>query len=175
MWTIGLTWAIPGTGSLAGVVIEPRPAADPELAALLAEQQAELRSLDGGVDGVVYPLDPSIEYLVLVLDGMAVGCGALQRLGAGTAEIKRMYTSPAYRRRGFSRRMLAALEQLALDRGCAVVRLETGTYMPAAMGLYRAAGYAEIPPYGEYAGNPFSVCFERLLGDAQPYRDIQIK
>src|SRR6266542_2782293 len=83
MWTMTRT----RTGSLAGVLIEHRPATDPELAALLAEQQAELRVLDGGVDGVVYPLDPAIELLVAVVDGVVVGCGGLQRLDETTAEI----------------------------------------------------------------------------------------
>src|SRR6266545_4410509 len=137
MWTMTRT----RTGSLAGVLIEHRPATDPELAALLAEQQAELR----------------------VLDGVVVGCGGLQRLDETTAEIKRMYVRPPHRRRGISRRMLAALEALAMERGCTVVRLETGSYMPGAIAFYRSAGYEQIPPYGQYAGNPFSVCLERQL------------
>ena len=159
MWTMTRT----RTGSLAGVLIEHRPATDPELAALLAEQQAELRVLDGSVDGVVYPLDPAIELLVAVVDGVVVGCGGLQRLDETTAEIKRMYVRPPHRRRGISRRMLAALEALVMERGCTVVRLETGSYMPGAIAFYRSAGYEQIPPYGQYAGNPFSVCLERQL------------
>jgi putative acetyltransferase len=148
---------------LIGLVIEARPAGDPELVALMAEEQAELHALDGGVDGVVYPLDPSIEFLVALLDGVAVACGGLQHLDAGTAELKRMYVRPPYRRRGISRRVLAALEERAAAQGYAMARLETGTYLPAAVAFYRAAGYAEIPPYGQYIDNPFSVCFERRL------------
>jgi putative acetyltransferase len=102
-------WTMTRTGSLSGVLIEPRHAGDPELATLLAEQQAELRLLDGGVDGVVYPLDPAIELLVAIVDDVAVGCGGLQRLDPATAEIKRMYVRPPHRRRGISRRVLTPL------------------------------------------------------------------
>jgi GNAT superfamily N-acetyltransferase len=45
-------------------------------------------------------------FLIAYLDGQPVGCGALRSLpptGARVAEIKRMYTAPAARRRGVSR------------------------------------------------------------------------
>jgi putative acetyltransferase len=31
------------------------------------------------------------------------------------------------------------------------------------IGLYRSAGYVDIPPFGEYVGNAVSVCFEKRL------------
>lgn len=55
-------------------------------------------------------------YLVGVVSGRVVACGAIQVIAPEVAEIKRMY-----------------------------------------------AGYGEIPVYGEYLGNPYSVCFEKRL------------
>ena len=69
-----------------------------------------------------------------------------------------------YNGRGIARQLIVALEEEALADGRPVLRLETGTYLPAAIGLYRSAGYAPIPVFGEYVGNPYSVCFEKSLG-----------
>jgi GNAT superfamily N-acetyltransferase len=146
-----------------GVLIETRPATDPELAALLTAQQRELRAADGGLDGQVYVLGDGASYLVAVLDRRAVGCGAWQRLAPGVAELKRMYVRPAYRGRGVARHLVVALEEEALAAGHRTLRLETGSYLPAAISLYRSCGYLPIPVYGEYVGNPFSVCFEKHL------------
>jgi hypothetical protein len=59
--------------------------------------------------------------------------------------------------------LIVALEEEALAAGRPILRLETGTYLSAALHLYRSAGYQPIPVYGEYVGNPFSVCFEKRL------------
>jgi putative acetyltransferase len=139
----------PGPHIVSGVLIERRPANDPELATLVLAQQRELR------DGAAY--------LVCVTGGRAVACGAWQPLEPGVAELKRMYVRPAYRGRGIARQLVVALEEEALAAGYPVLRLETGTYLAAAVALYRSAGYAPIPVYGEYVGNPFSVCFEKRL------------
>lgn len=150
------------------MLIEPRPYTDPELAVLVTAQQLELRAAGrtgGFADHVVYPMRDDARYLVGVLGGRAVACGALQVLDADTAEIKRMYVRPAQRGRGLARQILAALEELALLSGRTVLRLETGSYLPGALRLYASSGYAEIPPYGEYAGNAYSVCFEKRLAD----------
>ena len=56
-----------------------------------------------------------------------------------------------------------ALESAAREHGYLTLRLETGTRQPEAIGLYRSAGYGEIPCFGEYADDQFSVCFEKRL------------
>lgn len=148
------------------VLIEARSHTDPELAVLVAAQQAELRAAGRAgdvVDDVVYPAQDDARYLVGVLGGRVVACGAVQFLDTETAEVKRMYVRPAYRGRGLARQLLVALEELALAAGRTVLRLETGSYLPQALRLYASSGYAEIPRYGEYADNPYSVCFEKRL------------
>jgi GNAT superfamily N-acetyltransferase len=145
------------------MLIETRPATDPEIAALVTAQQRELREADGGLDGQVTLTRDDIRYLAVVLDRRAVACGGVQSLDRDTGEIKRMYVRPAYRGRGIARDLLAALEELAFQLGHRTVCLETGTYLPAAIGLYTSCGYAPIPVYGEYVDNPYSVCFAKRL------------
>ena len=166
----------PTDGSLDRVLIESRTTKDAELLAMVTAQQVELAGLEG--DGhISFPLYEQIEYLVGVLDGerdgdgsgdgaafgAAVACGALQALEPGVGEVKRMYVRPAYRGRGLSRIMLAAVEKLAAQRGIHILRLETGRVYDAALGLYTSSGYSEIPLYGQYVGHPLSICFEKRL------------
>ncbi|MEV4498354.1 GNAT family N-acetyltransferase [Micromonospora arborensis] len=145
------------------MLIESRPAIDPEIAALVIAQQRELREADGGLDGQVFVPHDDARYLAGVVNGRAVACGALQSIDAETGEIKRMYVRPAYRGRGIARQLLAAIEECAFRQGHSVVCLETGVYLPAAIALYRSCGYDEVPVYGEYVGNPYSICFAKRL------------
>lgn len=145
------------------MLIETRPATDPELISLVLAQQRELREADGGLDGQATVVREGAQYLVAVLGGRAVACGAWQRLDAGTAELKRMYVRPAFRGRGIARQLVVSLEEEALAAGHPTLRLETGSYLPAAIALYRSVGYTPIPTYGEYVNNPYSVCFEKRL------------
>lgn len=145
------------------MLIESRPAADPEIAALIIAQQRELRDADGGLDGQVFVPHDDVRYLAVVVNGRAVACGGLQSIDAETGEVKRMYVRPAHRGRGIARQLLAALEECAFRQGHSVVCLETGTYLPAAIGLYASCGYDRIPVYGEYVDNPYSVCFAKRL------------
>ena len=85
--------------------------------------------------------------LLATLRGEAVGIGALKLHGEGPAEIKRMWVSRAARELGVGRRLLAELEDRAVERGVGVVRLETNRALGEAIGLYRSAGYSEVPAF----------------------------
>jgi putative acetyltransferase len=142
--------------------IEPRHPDDAAVHSLIAEQQRELTEAEG--DGhVVFPLHEHIEFVVGYIDDAPVACGAVQRLGFGIGEIKRMYVVPPLRGQGLSRRILAALEEMAVRQGLHTLRLETGAFLAPAVGLYTSSGYAEIPPFGQYVGHPASVCYEKVL------------
>jgi putative acetyltransferase len=144
------------------MVIEPRHQDDATVYALVTEQQRELTEAEGDRH-VVFPLHEHIEFVVGFVDDAPVACGALQQLGGGIGEIKRMYVVPALRGHGLSRRILAALEDLAARQGLHTLRLETGAFLTPAVGLYTSRGYAEIPPFGQYVGHPASVCYEKVL------------
>jgi putative acetyltransferase len=140
-----------------------RPADDPAVLALTAAQQDELNHLAPDADAVRHALHAEIEFAVGSVDGEAVACGALQRLTETEAEIKRVYVTPAARRSGLARQIVAAIEIRAAERHFAIVRLETGTTYQSAISLYSACGYARVPAYGEYIGNPYSACFAKRL------------
>lgn len=144
------------------MVIEPRSPDDAQVLALASAQQAELAALEGETH-FSFPLRDHVEFLLGVLDGEPVACGALQRLEPTVGEVKRMYVQPEHRGRGLSRQILAAIEDLAVRRGMRTLRLETGKYLPVALNLYMSSGYREIPLFGEYVGRPLSVCFEKDL------------
>jgi len=90
---------------------------------------------------------PAGYFLVARIDGAVAGCGALKRLDAGIAEIKRMWTAPAMRGRGVARRVLQALETIARESGVTTLRLETNRTLTEAQALYRQQGYAEVPAF----------------------------
>ena len=102
-------------------------------------------------------------FLVARVGGQPGGCGAVRRVDDGTGEIKRMYVAPSLRGRGIGARLLAALEDEARRLRIARLVRETGTRQTAALRLYRAAGWVEIPPFGEYVGSPLSVCMAKRL------------
>ena len=79
------------------------------------------------------------------------------------AEIKRMYVSGDLRRHGVARRMLEVLESSAAAAGADAVVLETGRPQTAAVALYRASGYTDIPGFGYYTAWPESVSLGKHL------------
>jgi ribosomal protein S18 acetylase RimI-like enzyme len=148
------------------VLAESDPAS-PEAALLFGELDAELRGYypSENVHGLSPAEVAAFEgvFLLAWLDGALVGCGGLRPLGPDVGEVKRMYVRPAARGRGVARRLLAALEAAAAAQGFRAVRLETGKGLQAAIRLYDSAGYAPIACFGEYAGDPYSVCYEKRL------------
>jgi GNAT superfamily N-acetyltransferase len=102
-------------------------------------------------------------FAIAFIDGNTVGCGALRKLTEKDMEIKRMFVLSDYRGQGISRQILSFLEKTARQKGFSRVYLETGSRQPEAIGLYVSSGYKEIPPFGQYKGNPLSKCFEKML------------
>lgn len=102
-------------------------------------------------------------FLLGYIKERAVACGAISQLSAGVAEIKRVYVRPQARGQGLSKLILKQLEQEARQMGFATLKLETGTRQPESLGLYRKAGYIDIPKFGEYVDDPFSVCMEKKI------------
>jgi GNAT superfamily N-acetyltransferase len=109
---------------------------------------------------------PNSVLLLALADGEPAGLGGVRHLDTGVAEVKSMYVAPAFRGSGLGRRILARLDEIAEQHGCRAVRLDTSDYLTPAVGLYRAAGYREVPAYNE---NPKAdLWFERSLQqDAQ--------
>lgn len=102
-------------------------------------------------------------FLVARSAGRPVGCGALRRFEDETAEIKRMYVAPEGRRGGIGRKIIAELERHAVQFGYKRIVLETGIRQPEAQRMYESCAYKRIPAFGNYMGNPTSVCYEKMM------------
>jgi GNAT superfamily N-acetyltransferase len=83
-------------------------------------------------------------------------CGAVKRLDEHHCELKTMYVVPAVRGRGVARRLLGALEDVAVELGYTVARLATGPRQPAAQHLYESEGYEAI---GNFNDDPAASFF----------------
>ncbi|HYR36165.1 MAG TPA: GNAT family N-acetyltransferase [Burkholderiales bacterium] len=106
---------------------------------------------------------PSVRFLVARRAGSAVACGALRIDAEGYGEVKRMYVVPAARGQGLGRAILARIEEEARREGLRLLRLETGVRQAEAIALYRACGYVDCPPFGEYRPDPLSRFMEKRL------------
>jgi putative acetyltransferase len=141
--------------------------AQPEVVAFLREAAAFSASLYPAESNHHLPLEalraPGVLFHVARdASGRALGCGAL-KLHTGWAEVKSMWCDTAARGTGVGRALLAALEATAHAHRFALLRLETGIHNDAALRLYRAAGFADIPAFEGYAPDPLSVFLERRL------------
>ena len=157
-----------------GLTLEPVPYADPAVVALTAAVQDYYRQIYGGPDDSPLADDelvpPAGRFLLARLDGEPAGMGGWRRIdpldalgGEHPAEVRRMYTAPAARRRGVARALLTELERTAASYGADVLVLSTGHLQPDAVAFYRSCGYTDIPAFGHWATAPGIVCLGRRL------------
>ncbi len=124
---------------------------EPLLAGLTQEYDARYGENIEMTRARVEEFDPPAGLFLALMDGSTTAAGGgFRRHDATTCEVKRMWTSPHYRRRGLATRVLRALEEAARDVGYARVILETGPMQPEAEALYAERGYRRIGVYGHY-------------------------
>ena len=138
----------------------------PDVAALVAELDAYLEALYPPEDNHLLSIDalsePDVRFFVARRRGEALGCGAL-RIDAGWGEVKRMFVRPPARGLKLGRLLLDRIAEEARREGLGILRLETGTLQPEAIGLYRSAGFVERGPFGAYEDSAISVFMEKAL------------
>jgi DNA-binding MarR family transcriptional regulator/N-acetylglutamate synthase-like GNAT family acetyltransferase len=117
-----------------------------ELAARFDAGFDHARSISASTDELTLPAGL---LLVATLHSEPVGCGALKFHDGAPAEAKRMWVSPDVRGLGLGRRILTELEKHAAAHGAPALRLETNRNLTEAIGLYRAAGYTEVPAFND--------------------------
>ncbi len=82
-----------------------------------------------------------------VLSGYAL---VIYRSGTALARLYSIAVDPAAAGRGLGARLLAAAEEEAFERGCAVMRLESRPDNVAAIALYKRRGYRQFGHYVDY-------------------------
>ena len=110
-------------------------------------------------------------FLAARRNGELLGSIALLVIAPGHAEMKRMFVRAEARGIGLGRRLLNALEEVACHRSITRISLETGTKQPEAIGLYRASGYQDCPPFGDYKADPLSLFMTKSL---QPWSKEEV-
>src|SRR5215218_2965070 len=63
-------------------------------------------------------VSPNGVLLLARVDGVPAGLGGIRHLDTDIAEIKSMFVAPQFRGTGLARRILARLEEIAVERGC---------------------------------------------------------
>ncbi|GAB7255693.1 GNAT family N-acetyltransferase [uncultured Polaribacter sp.] len=99
--------------------------------------------------------------VILYVNKVAVGCGAIKKFDNSTMEIKRMYVSNDYRSIGLAQKLIAELETWTKELGLSKCILETGKRQKAAVKFYEKCNYNVIENYGQYVGMKNSICFEK--------------
>ena len=157
-----------GTDELA---LRAAPYDHPDAVALTELAQKYYQQIYGGRDSeVLTPAQlapPGGGFLIGYRAGSAVAMGgwlfSMELPCPGDAQVRRMFTHPQWRGHGYGRQLLTALEADAADRGATRMVLATGYRQAAAVAMYRGCGYAEIEPFGYYAGHDGVACLGRTL------------
>ena len=91
-------------------------------------------------------LEKGGEIWFAVLDGKAVGTGALYCKGEGEFEIAKMAVAPGLRGHGIGARLMEKLIQRFRERGGKRLFLVTNSTLKPAIGLYRRFGFVDFVP-----------------------------
>jgi len=146
-----------------------RPAVEADAATILgfvrelAEFEREPHAVKASVDDVRregWGADPVFEALMAELDGAPVGFALTFRNystweGRAGLFVEDLYVQPHARKFGVGRKLLAAVAQRAVERGCRRVDLNVLNWNPA-RGFYDRIGFKQLEEWLPY----------RLTGDA---------
>jgi putative acetyltransferase len=158
------------------IVITRRPGqsltADDGLAELLAayhlRTEAEKGETVAGVEGLPHRylteiLDPRSAFaddvvLVALSGDVARGCLVVTAPVEERAEVKRLWTDPAFRGRGIASGLVSAALALAAESGASTVALSVWRWRTGAIALYERLGFTVAESWDERAE---LVCMER--------------
>jgi putative acetyltransferase len=143
------------------VEIRPEDPRQPDVRALLRQSDDYLQALYPAESNHLVSADvlgtDQAAFLAARRHGELLGSIAFLMIAPGHAEMKRLFVRAEARGLGLGRRLLNALEEVARHRGIARISLETGIKQSEAIGLYRACGYRDCPPFGDYKDDPLSL------------------
>jgi GNAT superfamily N-acetyltransferase len=85
--------------------------------------------------------------LLAYADGTPAGCAGLTDRGERTAEVKRLYVRPAYRRAGVARALMARIHARAAELGFTTLQLDVMRSRTQVIEFYRRLGYTPAEPF----------------------------
>jgi putative acetyltransferase len=151
----------------AEISIGPEDPTQADIRRMVAESDAYLQALYPAESNHLVDVDalaaPDAVFLAARRNGMLLGSIAFRLVAPAHAEMKRLFVRREARGIGLGQRLLQALEEAARRQHVDRISLETGIRQPEAIGLYRASGYQECPPFGRYKPDPLSLFMTKRL------------
>ena len=135
---------------------------DVDFISLVSELDTYLKLVDGAEHDFYnqYNTIDVLKQTVVVFSNLKpVACGAFKRYDENCVEIKRMYTKPNFRSKGFAEKVLNELELWAKEINFKACVLETGKRQKEAVQFYKKNNYTIIPNFGQYKNIDNSICF----------------
>jgi GNAT superfamily N-acetyltransferase len=96
---------------------------------------------------------PEVIFYLVLVDGEIAGMGGIKKLSDEAARIMWMYLRPDYRGKGYGRHLFNRLVEDGRMLGYSLFQLRAPKFGPAALHIYRSAGFRDI---GEGADNLLS-------------------
>jgi putative acetyltransferase len=102
---------------------------------------------------------PEIDFWAAWDSEALLGVGAMKPLDQTHGEVKSMHTAETARRLGVGSAVLRHIIETSRGRGLTRLSLETGSFafFEPAVALYRAHGFIDCPPFGDYRPDPNSL------------------
>lgn len=148
------------------IKVVPGDPRDPQATALLRQSHALMQQLFDPEENHFLDIDdlcvPSIRFFVAREGQTALGCVALANKG-DYGEIKSMFVDPKARGKGLAHHLMHQVEAEARAQDLATIKLETGDKLVQAHTLYRAHGYVDCGPFGDYEANKTSIFMTKDL------------
>ncbi len=148
------------------VRVVPGSPRERQATALLQASHALMQSLFASEDNHYLSIDdlcvPEISFFIAKEGETTLGCAALANRGS-YGEIKSMFVDPNARGKGVAHKLMHRLDAQARSLGLAELKLETGDKLEQAHSLYRAHGFVDCAPFGDYEASDASVFMTKTL------------
>ena len=157
-----------GTSSPLTLAVEP--SGSDAVRWLVGKAEAELEERYGALAESELALSvaefdlPAGAFVVARAADTLVGGAGVRPVAPKVAEVKRLWTDPAWRGRGVARAVMTELESVATDLGYEALWLATGTRQPEAVAFYATTGWRRLTTDREGAPLPwYSIQFAKDL------------
>ena len=138
-----------------------------DLKALFTELKTSMSGMSSS-DVIDYQLtvdvsSPGATTFVARVDGKAIGTGSLVRHANGVAEIKRLFTEPAYRKHGIGKSVLRHIANLAKSEGFRELVIVTDANLPDSIAFCEESGFERVEKILNHAPSKQSVFFRKAI------------